>query len=289
MNKDFEKNIFPVSSVPEEEQEKILEEWDDQGFFMLPDETWNSFMQRVSLLLQAIREIENGKIPEILQKNFRSWKKIPENFTEKANQILLKEYKFSNFWTKVYFSKAETGIFSAGVQLEVDETYPLVFLHDAFAEKENHAGYERNEILAHELIHASRMFFPPSRYEEYFTCHLYRSPLRRGMGNLFRSKYLITLFLAGFFTGILFLSQGFLWGSICFFFPFLILLYEIYLHCLLAKARNKLLLMQLEPLPILLRLTDKEIFSLGKLSVEEALSLQKKSLRWKIFFKKFHL
>ncbi|MBO5724740.1 MAG: hypothetical protein J6S58_07935, partial [Lentisphaeria bacterium] len=199
--KDTRTHISRLHFATPEEQEKILDELDHLGFFMLPDENWSMFTERISLLQKVLGEIESGKIPPELRSHIQFREKISGDFTAEANRKLMEHYKFRNSWAPAFFSKEETGSFSAGVQLEVDETYPVIFLHDAFAEKNSHCGYDRTEILAHELIHAAKMFFPPSRYEEYFTCHIYKSPLRRWMGNLFRSKYLITPFLAGFFGG----------------------------------------------------------------------------------------
>ena len=138
---DMENMIVSGASASPEEQIKTLEQLDDMGIFMLPGESWEHFIQRVKKLLQALREIEKGIIPPPLQKNALSWEKLPENFVAEANQLLMAAYKFSNIWAPAYFSRKETGSFAAGVQLEVDETFPLIFLHDAFANKASFSGY----------------------------------------------------------------------------------------------------------------------------------------------------
>lgn len=285
--KNIEIIISQAASASCEEQAKILEQLDDQGILMRPDEEWDTFIKRVSDLIQAIREFDNGNIPTPLQKGTTFWKKIPEEFIDEANRQLENNYKFRISWVPSFFSRKETGSWAAGVQLEVDEIFPLIFLHYAFADKNSYCGYKRSEVLAHELTHTARMFFPSSCYEEYFTCHLYSSPVRRLIGNLFRSKYLLILLSMGFFGGALSISYGFAPGSIFFALPLIILLYEINLRVKLKKAEKKLRQLKLDPLPVLLRLSDREIFALAKQSVAESMELPKNSLRWKIFFRKF--
>lgn len=287
--KDMEKIIARAASASPEEQVKIIEQLDGQGIFMLPEETWAVFIKRVSSLLQALREFDNGKIPAPLQGEAKYWKKVPQELMVQANLKLMKDYKCNISWVPCFFSSKETGPLAAGVELEVDESLPLIFIHDAFENRKIHCGYDGNEVLAHELTHAARMFFPLSCYEEYFTCHLYKSFFRRWLGNFFRNKYLLLLMVTGFFPGVIFLACGIAWGGIFFALGLMILLYEIHLHIKLKKAAKKLLQLKLDPLPVLLRLTDKEIFSLAKFPAAGVLDLEKSSLRWQVFFKKFHI
>lgn len=271
-----------------EERETLLRKLDDAGLFMLPGEDPEHFCRRISTLLNAVSEAEKGNLPAELQPHIANWQKIPDPIREEAETLLMTHYHCRNPWVPVYFSSQETGHFSAGVQLEIDETYPLIFLHGAFARKEHHLGCSRKETLAHELAHGTRMFFPLSRYEEYFACHTSGSRFRRMAGNLFRNPLLITLLLTGAIIGTALPILGIPTGGWALLLPLGIVSHEFYLHIRLAGVRKKLQKLGLKPFPVLLRLTDQEIGALHTMAPEEIEKLQEQSLRWKLFFQKFH-
>ena len=287
--KQVENIIARARSAPPEERTGILAELDDRGIFMAPDETWENFVERVCRFLQALREFRDGTRLESLPGNIDFGKKIPDGVTADANNVLKKEYNFTLSLIPGFYSRRETGRLAAGVLLEADEILPLIFLHDGFSGKKNFRGYDRSEVLAHELTHGARMFFPDSCYEEYFTCRLYNSPFRQLAGNFFRSRYLVLAFGAGFFAEAVSLDSGILWGALFFLLPLLIFLNEARLLLKLKKAKEKLLQLHLDPLPVLVRLSDREIFLLSHLSPDECRELEKNSLRWQMFFKKFHI
>ena len=284
----IEKIIAGAESASPEEQIKILDELDSRGIFMCHHENWETFVKRVSLLLQALREFDKGNIPEPLPKIINFSHKISEQLLDGANELIREKYKFTLPWTPCFFSRKATGCFSAGVQFQVDEFLPLIFLQDAFAHKENHLGYNRREVLAHELTHAARMFFPDSRYEEYFACLFYSSAFRQAAGGFFRVLPMVAGGM-GLFAGVLSLVSGIYWGELFFTVPLYFLYRELKRILQLKKAREKLLQLHLDPLPVLVRLSDSEISLLAKLSVDTWMKTAENSIRWKLFSRKFHL
>lgn len=286
--KAVENIIARAESASPEERIKILDELDSLGIFMCHHENWETFVKRVSLLLQALREFDKGNIPEPLPKIINFSHKISEKLLDGANELIREKYKFTLPWTPCFFSRKATGSFSAGVQFQVDEFLPLIFLQDAFAHKENHLGYNRREILAHELTHAARMFFPDSRYEEYFACLFYSSRFRQAAGDFFKAVPMVAGGMGGF-AGVLCLVSGIYWGGLFFTVPLYFLYAGLKRLVQLKKAREKLLQLHLDPLPVLVRLCDSEISLLAKLSVDAWMKTAENSLRWKLFFRKFHI
>ena len=204
-----------------------------------------------------------------------------------AEDLTWGKFRFRAGWVPAWYSARQTGFLSAGIQLEADNLLPLVFLHSGFIRKQCRLGYDVAETLAHEMIHAVRIPFPGSVYEEYFPCQMSRSAFRRNVGNLFRKWYLPLLFFGGLALApvLASLETGIWYAPLIF--PLLILLREIQIRLRLARAAANLRNAELNPLPVLLRLSDSEIFELAHCTPEEIPGMAKKSSRWKFLLGKF--
>ena len=163
--------------------ETLLGELDDAGFFLAPDESVTQLTERLSALADGL-----SLLPEepLLMKLTADAAEVSGTLRDRAYELTSQKFRFRMKWIPVWYSSRQTGIFSAGVLLEIDQILPLVFLNNAFSGKGKYMGYDAAETLAHEMIHAARIAFPASAYEEYFSCHVNRSAFRRAVGNLFR-------------------------------------------------------------------------------------------------------
>ena len=243
---------------------------DEQGFLLAPGETPESFAERVAKLARNLPKNLPDGLPE-----------VPDPVRARAEGITEDLYGFRTPWLPVYCSTAETGRFSAGVSLFPDDSLPLVYLSGAFLKKPSHRGYTAEETLAHEAVHAARLAFPDdSVYDEYFPCQVHASPFRRLAGNLFRCWYLPLIFFLGltaapFYPMLLLL-------------PLTVLLTELFLLQRIRAAKQKIRSLGLRPEPVLLRLSDDEIWKLASGKLPACLS-DKTSLRFRLFFRRFAL
>jgi len=133
--------------------------------------------------------------------------------------------------------------------------------------------YSREEILAHEAVHAVRSGFNEDRYEEFFAYMASSSRWRRVLGPIVERPWEIYPFLIFSFCGTLFpylYWASLLWVSM----GFLRLLKR---HRTLKKALSRV-----KSLKVLLRLTDREIEIFAKGQDIQAYASAESSLRWRV-------
>lgn len=260
------------------------DELDSAGLFPASGETPEAFAERLACLEQDLNGLSSDPF---FQELIADSPKVPSALRQEAEDLTWGKFRFRAGWVPAWYSARQTGFLSAGIQLEADNLLPLVFLHSGFIRKQRRLGYDAAETLAHEMIHAVRIPFPGSVYEEYFPCQMSRSAFRRNVGNLFRKWYLPLLFFGGLALApvLASLETGIWYAPLIF--PLLILLREIQIRLRLARASENLRNAGLNPLPVLLRLSDAEIFRLAHSTPEQIQETAKKSSRRKFLQKKF--
>lgn len=261
----------------------LLGELDDAGFFLAPDESVTQLTERLSALADGL-----SLLPEepLLMKLTADAAEVSGTLRDRAYELTSQKFRFRMKWIPVWYSSRQTGIFSAGVLLEIDQILPLVFLNNGFSGKGKYMGYDAAETLAHEMIHAARIAFPASAYEEYFSCHVNRSAFRRAVGNLFRRWYLPLLFFGGVTIAAFLLAAGWHFWFALLLPSLLLFIREIILHRRIRAAGEKLHRAGLDE-ALLLRLSDSEIFALSRSKPEEIMLKKNESLRWAMLLEKF--
>lgn len=261
----------------------LLGELDDAGFFLAPDESVTQLTERLSALADGL-----SLLPEepLLTKLTADAAEVSGTLRDRAYELTSQKFRFRMKWIPVWYSSRQTGIFSAGVLLEIDRILPLVFLNNGFSGKGKYMGYDAAETLAHEMIHAARIAFPASAYEEYFSCHVNRSAFRRAVGNLFRRWYLPLLFFGGLTIAAFLLAAGWHFWFALLLPSVLLFIREIILHRRIRAAGEKLHRAGLDE-ALLLRLSDSEIFALSRSKPEEIMLKKNESLRWAMLLEKF--
>lgn len=261
----------------------LLGELDNAGFFLAPDESVTQLTERLSALADGL-----SLLPEepLLMKLTADAAEVSGTLRDRAYELTSQKFRFRMKWIPVWYSSRQTGIFSAGVLLEIDQILPLVFLNNGFSGKGKYMGYDAAETLAHEMIHAARIAFPASAYEEYFSCHVNRSAFRRAVGNLFRRWYLPLLFFGGLTIAAFLLAAGWHFWFALLLPSVLLFIREIILHRRIRAAGEKLHRAGLDE-ALLLRLSDSEIFALSRSKPEEIMLKKNESLRWAMLLEKF--
>ena len=252
------KPVFPPDELESADPAAWLCRADELGLLIAPDESFEAFVDRIARLRHALPENLPAGLTE-----------VSDPVRETAGTITSALYGFRADWIPAFYSTHETGHFSAGVSVFLDDFLPLIYLSGAFLKKTRHRGYSAEETLAHEYVHAARIAFPDhSAYDEYFPCQVHESKFRRLAGNLFRRWYIPVLFILGFMLPVL--------------------LVEFLLRKQIHAAGEKLRSLGLRPEPVLLRLSDAEIRKLAAGKIPACLS-DASSLRRQLFFRRFRL
>lgn len=272
---------LPIPDIPNDPGDPL--DWlcraDKLGFLLSPvDGSLEEFRSKVEEMRQELHfELPAGE-PELPP----DAAELPPGIREKAEQIIFDLYGIRPSWVPAYLSTRETGRFSAGVTAiyltDEGPWAPVIFLSGAFRTKTRCRGYDAAETLAHEMVHAVRADFPSEAYDEYFPCQVHKSRFRRAAGNFFRKWYIPVLFFCGLTFSVL--RPEFL------ILPLLVLLRELQLSARIRSAADKVREIGLRPMPVLLRLSDKEIKMLARGKLPACLS-ESGSLRRDLFFRRF--
>ncbi len=247
-----------------------LIKWNERGLILGPDESEESFFKRCQQAKAA------SPIPSSLAKRV---------------------YDISPDWIAVKYSNKGLYFWEGGCTW-INKSEITLQLNKAFEKKETYLGlYTREELMTHELLHVARQAFEEPVFEEILAYQTSKSLFRRLFGPIFRTSKETRFFLTSFF--------------VCFFaalfspFPKIFSLalvgfVGVYFFRLLraqlifTRTRKKLapLVGENKALPVMVRLTDREIIRFSKKSEQEiyayAQKLSKTHLRWKqIFFAYF--
>ena len=274
-----------LRDAPAEKQSALLAEFDSAGLFPAPEEETGAFSDRLHRLNIELESLSRGDSD--VQDLLSSSPEIPASLRAAAEELTWKIYRFRADWVPGAFSSRETGFFSAGVLLEVDHLLPLIFLHGAFVRRNRRGGYDAVETLAHEMVHAVRIAFPASAYEELFPCQVHASAFRRWAGNLFRRWYLPFFSLGGIAAAAVLAAVGNALWFLPLAGPLLVLAREFQIRRRLGKVAHTLRMAGVDPLPVLLRLSDQEIFEIAALSPAELEERRKCSPRWRRLLERF--
>lgn len=274
-----------VRDLRPEELPAVLAELDSCGLFPAPEETLEQFRSRLAAMFQELEAIRNGSSE--LQELIGQAPPVSGELRRKADQLTWAKYRFRAGWIPAWYSTRQTGFFSVGILLEVDRRLPLLFLHGGFRRRKVRRGYGAAETMAHELVHAVRCAFPASAYEEFFPCRMSGSRFRRMVGNLFRRWYLPALLFGGI-AAVPVLAAAELPGcAVPLLLPLAVVLRELVLARRLRRAERVLRRAGLEPLPVLLRLSDREIAVLAATPANEIPTAWQSTFRWRMFRERF--
>ena len=234
-----------------------------RGLFPGPEETQEEFKERVRTLRSSKAEDHDGP------------------------RTLLKElFGCEPDWVPVEYSNKGLALWE-GAATWIEKGIVRIQLKKGFKKGVYLGLYRRDEVLAHELVHLSRMAFEEPKFEEVFAYITSKSKLRRLVGALFRRPLESTLFVATAFLplGALLLGSAewfpVLWSIPLFYFSFLAARLTLTQRTL-NKCIKALFTLVEKPLGLALRLTDKEISLFSRLKPEEiqAYIQDQTSFRW---------
>ena len=275
---------------------KNLEEYNHRGWIPGPEETKETYLKRIEALDHFYSHPPHD-IDHFLTS--RDWKR--------ANEKLIHLYDFAPDWIVAYYSNKKLSFFQGAATWISEKNHlriPLVQLKKKFEEGGLFKLYRREEVLAHEAIHAARMQFDEPRFEEMFAYKTSPHFFRRFFGPLFEKPWEANLFIILAFLPIIAEAFRLFWFDHPSFdyvlaptltFLSYLLARLLVLRFTLALALKRLKGMLKNPMKkwaVALRLKDREIFRFAyeKKDKLDAFLKQEKTLRLQLlkdtYFKK---
>ena len=192
--------MFPSDSELVDTSLENLILLDSRGFFPAPGEDEAAFLASVRKLVDSYRELEAGlSSGEPLDEavGFRIGEGIPigPDVMSEAAEETQEKFDFKIDWVPGYFLSRGLGFLWGGCTIVTDTDLALFFIRRDFRERKKWFLYSRRELLAHELCHVARNRLNDPEFEEHFAYMTSTSPLRRLLGNCFRSAFDAFLFL----------------------------------------------------------------------------------------------
>lgn len=199
-------------------------------------------------------------------------------------------YGFSPNWIVAHYSNAKLSFFQGAATWIIARNglrIPLIQLKEKFENGSLHKMYLREEVLAHEAVHAARMQFDEPVFEEFFAYKTSPHWWRRIFGPIFERTWEAYLFIILLMIPLAIEVARFFYPDIWvfpYFLPFiffgLLLLRLIFLHLTLALAMRKMapfLKDRNKKWAAALFLKDREIFQFAYSSKP----IQQNDFRWK--------
>lgn len=244
-----------------------------KGLFPGPDERMDLFEKRIEKVVSFSQNLEDP---------------ITAEDCRECHQITQNLFGFRADWIAATYSNKKLPLWQGAATwlYELDGYWiPLIQLKRSFKNKKHLGLYSRCEVLAHEAVHATRMTFKNSHFEEIFAYNTSDNFLRKRFGPLFFNSWesyffviLLALSLPLQIFGYLTIALSLLLAPLGYWLIRLRLKQRIFSKCLNhLKSHFKDL-----ALPLMLRLTDREIrfFSKGNDLLQYAEN--QNCLRWKV-------
>lgn len=279
-----------------------LIEYNLRGFIPGPDEEEEAFYKRVAYCLELTKTLAAFSLEFAACQRLGAW----EGYSSVVAGVHLR-CDLSPEWLPILFSDARLAPWHGAcawiVQLS-DEAPKAAFLQlrKNFSTKKKYlALYSRDEVVAHELVHACRMAFNEPQFEELLACRLSAAPWRAFFGALFQSNRESLFFVIWLFAllsiDIYSIFSGAGWAATA------TLVLQVGVPLLLSAALCRLFVRQRrlhrclahigeaiadkdKGEALLIRLTDREISSFASLTPENirsyALAAAATSLRWRL-------
>lgn len=238
-----------------------------QGFIPGPEETEEKFLSRVHSFGSETVKITGFPIPEA------HWKWVRRHLVE--------IFDFEPRSLPAFYSNRLLTPWQGAASWILDGKLIGIQLREKLKEGSYLGIYDRDEILAHEAVHAARCAFEEKENEEFFAYLTSSAKWRRAIGPILRSPWEAWPFILGMVGGLFFLpliALSTLW-------LFLGCIRLIRQHRILAKASQNILKWVKDAQKtraILLRLTDQEIRMFAKIDQIREYAETNASLRWKL-------
>lgn len=268
---------------------KELIAWNQKGWIPGPAEDEEAFLARIQKLDHFFSS------PPTNVDDF-----LTDIDWEGARRITQRLYGFAPDWIVAHYSNENLPFYQGGAAWLFEEKgikIPLIQLKKRFERGSLYKIYRKEEVLAHEAVHAVRMGFESPKFEEIFAYKTSPSFFRKWLGPIFQTSWESILFLLLLAIPLsaqiaFYFVQPFKGWWILFLIPWFYLfllgirlgLLHLQLHRCLKNLKR---LVGNQALPFAFRLTDEEILAFAKIDSIEDYIKEQHSLRWRMLKARF--
>lgn len=238
---------------------------DKMGFIPGPGESEDFFLARVD---KTKKQFEQGH-----------W--IPEAHWDWVREYLDQLFHVKPLYICAFYSNKQLAPWQGAAAWIEGRSLSSIQLREGLAKGSYLRFYSREEILAHEAVHAARSGFNENRCEEFFAYMTSEKKWRRVLGPIIQNPWEVWPFLLcatlGAIWPIGYLGAAF-WAGLGFF-------RLIKQHLILRRAATNILKETQNPLAtraILFRLTDEEIEEFGRGIDIQSFAKEQTCLRWRV-------
>lgn len=259
--------------------------FNQQGLIPGPDETEEEFIQRANYCLKL-----KANLPDLFDNVSSQELELGDEAIHQAYALTKKIYGLAPEWIPLLFSNYKLAPWHGGCAwiFQLNNTVPFAAffqLRQEFRHSSRYLGiYERNELIAHELVHAARMMFEEPRFEEIIAYQSTPSFFRKWFGPIIQSSRESLIFVLS--LGIVFLLEiysffihdtaGMKMAMAAALFPLGLTGFAL-IRLWMRQTQFSRCLCNLksivkeedEPTSLALRLTDREIIAFSKMAPEE--------------------
>ena len=175
----------------------IETELDANGFIKSPLETEENWYQRVHALVNSNPEENYSDLlpPDLTPKKLNE-KKVPALVLKKANALIKETFEIEIGWAPVFYEDQLLSLFAGARFISFDTINFIISLKEKFKDKNRWFIYNREELIAHEFVHASRVSFHSIVYEEILAYQVCKNKRIQFWGGIFHRplESLISLF-----------------------------------------------------------------------------------------------
>ena len=282
-----------------------LAAYDASGLLLGADETAADFAKRIRIF-QANRQ----KLEDALQKDGKydaegiivtSNDRIPNTLFTKIADHTKRLYRFEIDWVPGFFIDPSFSLLFGGCAFcSYPDFFTMFIIRRTFKTQEKWLIYNRDELLAHELCHVSRIALLSEEFEETFAYQTSSSAFRKLIGGIFRKQTDSFMFLG--VTFILLFAQILrtqwlhsipiwpFWSLVGLVFAWLLIRHAFHCRRLgIAQRHIAELFGKENALPVLFRCTDEELHRFAATQPQTLKSWieEQNSLRWQVIRKRF--
>lgn len=287
--------------------DEILVDLDKRGFVPGPDESEEAFLGRVRDAQRFAEELPLELAKEESEFPFKVEDSIPGEHLDESLDAVEEIYGIRPEWVPAYYNNKGLSIWHGGgtwiLEMEGYE-YPvsLFQLRSQFRNRSRYLRlYQRDELLTHEYCHVGRMAFEESAFEEVLSYATSKSGFRRHWGGIFQSNLEVLVFFLFLALALVFPNLVEVWESLeplilpVMALPFVLTMGGVFRlmrrHRVFQRCVQRLSELYEQPMAIVYRMTDDEIWEFSKLEADAIKArvneLAETSLRWRVIRLRF--
>lgn len=182
-----------------------LAELDRRGFILAPGAAPAEFIAAAEETLRWAAAIQETLRAEgrakVLGEEFRKEQAVPEEILNQCLAPAADRYRVCPQWVPSFFSSKLLPWYVGGACFYFTDDNNVLRVCFVLSERFRESGkwllYSRKEIISHEICHVARSMMDQNTFEEPLAYRISESPLRRGLGPMFRGTWEATTILAG--------------------------------------------------------------------------------------------